>query len=243
MRRRSLWILWSGVTVAFILSCVPRVAVAQYLEQSRSYAPSDARYLSAGIFARDFRPRGSNTAPDSLAVSYTRVMPLVGFRQGPVDFLFGYTTYDLHGAARSAIYFGVTFTGDYVLTGNRERALVLPFLVDADFTKSESAGSLHDNFDVGSVGIGAGIKYRSNGESVDFSVMAAAIIHYSFDGYSLQTGSSPAAVAEAVTLLPQIGILNGLAFGYRFRYQAWTLGNGRYDYKTVNNGLFVGVMF
>ena len=73
--------------------------------------------------------------------------------------------------------------------------------------------------------------------------MAAAIIHYSFDGYSLQTGSSPAAVAEAVAILPYIGIWNGLAIGYRFRYQAWSLGSGRYDYKTVNNGLFLGVMF
>ena len=73
--------------------------------------------------------------------------------------------------------------------------------------------------------------------------MAAAIIHYSFDGYSLQTGSSPAAIAEAVALLPEVGILNGLAFGYRFRFQAWTLGNGRYDYRTINNGVFIGVMF
>jgi hypothetical protein len=243
MRRRSLRILWSGVTAAFIISCVAPAAVAQYLEQSRSYAPSDARYVSAGMFARDFRPRPSNTAPESLAVSYTRVMPLVGFRQGPVDFLFGYTTYDLHGAARAAIYFGVTFTGDYILSGNRERALVLPFVVDADFTKSESAGTLHDNFDVGSIGIGTGLKYRSNGESVDFSVMAAAIIHYSFDGYSLHTGSSPAAIAEAMALLPEVGILNGLALGYRFRFQAWTLGNGRYDYRTINNGVFIGVMF
>ncbi len=243
MRRRSLRILQGGLTAVFILSCAPRPAGAQYLEPSRSYAPADARYVSGGIFARDFKPRPGNTAPESLAVSYTRVMPVVGFRQGPVDFLFGYTTYDLHGAARSAIYFGVTFTGEYVLSGNRERALVLPFLVDADFTKSESAGTLHDNFDVGSIGIGTGIKYRTNGESVDFSVMAAAVIHYSFDGYSLQTGSSPAAVAEAVALLPGVGILNGLALGYRFRFQAWTLGNGRYDYRTVNNGIFLGVMF
>jgi hypothetical protein len=243
MRRRSLRIPRSVVAAACLLSWAASGALAQYLEPSRSYVPSDARFVSAGIFARDFRPRGSNTAPESLAVSYTRVMPLLGFRQGPVDFLFGYTTYDLHGAARAAIYFGVTFSGDYILSGNRERALVLPFIVDADFTKSESAGTLHDNFDVGSIGIGTGLKYRSNGESVDFSVMAAAIIHYSFDGYSLQTGSSPAAIAEAVALLPEVGILNGLALGYRFRFQAWTLGNGRYDYRTMNNGVFIGVMF
>ncbi len=243
MRSQKSRILCRAAATAFILSCVAGVAMAQYLEQTHSYTPTDVRWLSAGFFERDFRPRGTNNAPESLAVSYTRVMPVVGFRQGPVDLLFGYTTYNLDGAALSAIFFGVTFTGDYLLAGNRENALVLPFLVDADFTKSESAGSLHDNFDVGSIGVGTGIKYRRIGESIDFSVMAAAIIHYSFDGYSLQTGSSPAAVAEAVAILPSIGIWNGLAIGYRFRYQAWSLGSGRYDYKTVNNGVFIGVMF
>jgi len=243
MRRRTMCILRRAAAAAFILAWTAGPGQAQYLEQTRSYTPADSRFVSVGLFARDFRPRGTNNAPESLAVAYTRVMPFVGFRQGPVDFLFGYTTYDLHGASRTAIFFGLTFTGDYVLAGNRGSALVLPFLVDADFTKSESAGNLHDNFDVGSLGVGTGLKYRSSGESLDFSATVAAIIHYSFDGYSLQTGSSPAVVAEAVALLPDIGILNGLALGYRFRYQAWTLGNGRYDYRTVNNGVFVGVMF
>jgi hypothetical protein len=243
MCRRTVRTPRNGVATVLMVLCCMSSGMAQYMEQSRSYRPMDARFLSAGIFARDFRPRRTNNTPDSLAVSYTRVMPLVGFRQGPVDILFGYTTYDLHGAARSAIFFGVTVTGDYVLSGNRERALVMPFLVDADFTKSESAGTLHDNFDVGSLGIGTGIKYRSTGEGIDFSAMAAAIIHYSFDGYSLQTGSSPAAVAEVLVLLPEVGILDGLALGYRFRYQTWSLGEGRHDYRTVNNGVFLGVMF
>jgi len=171
------------------------------------------------------------------------VMPLVGFRQGPVDFLFGYTTYDQRGVSCAGIFFGATFTGEYVLAGSREQALILPFLVAGDYTKSESAGGLHDNFNVGSIGVGTGLKYRLSGESVDFSLLAAGLIHYSFDGYGLDTGSSPAAVGEALVLLPEVGLLNGLALGYRFRYQSWNFGNGRYDYKTVNNGVFLGVMF
>ncbi|HUI09252.1 MAG TPA: hypothetical protein VL221_02930 [Bacteroidota bacterium] len=232
----------AGILAALVL-LIAAAGRGQYLEQPRTYVPSDARFFSGGMFARDFRPKGTNTAPESLAVTYTRVMPLIGFRQGPVEFLFGYTTYDLDAASRSAIYFGVSFSGDYVIAGSRERALVLPLVVDADFTKSESAGSLHDNFNVGSVGLGTGLKYRINGESIDFWVSAVAIIHYSFDGYNLETGSSPAAVAEAVGVLPGVGILDGLAFGYRFRFQSWSLGGGRYDYRTVNNGVFVGVLF
>ena len=235
--------LFAGGVLAALAMISVAAARGQYLEQPRTYVPSDARYVSAGFYERDFRPRGTNTAPESLAVTYTRLMPLVGFRQGPVEFLFGYTTYNLDAASRAAIYFGVTFSGDYVITGNREQALILPLMVDADFTKSESAGSLHDNFNVGSVGLGTGLKYRINSDVIDFSATAVAIIHYSFDGYTLDTGSSPAAIGEAVAVLPGVGILNGLAVGYRFRYQAWTLGGGRYDYKTINNGVFLGVLF
>ena len=119
MRRRYSAILGCAAA-AFILISAAEPAFAQYLEQTRSYTPMEARFLDAGMFARQFRPRPSNTAPESLAVSYTRIMPLIGFRQGPVDFLFGYTTYDLHGASRSAIYFGFSYTGDYVLSGNRQ---------------------------------------------------------------------------------------------------------------------------
>jgi len=243
MRRNSGRCVRIGAAASFILCCAASTASAQYNEETRSYSPMEARFASVGAFVRDFKPRSSNTEPESLAVSYSRVMPLVGFRQGPLDAVFGYTTYDLNGASCSAIYFDVSFAGEYILAGGRAQALILPFVLDADYQKSESSGTLQDNFNVGSIGIGTGIKYRMTGESVDFSAMAVGIIHYCFDGYSVQTGSSPAVTAEAVAILPGVGILNGLAFGYRFRYQSWTLGNGRYDYKTVNNGVFVGVLF
>jgi len=230
------------VAVVLVLTFVS-AAQAQYYDQIRTYVPSDARYGDVGVFARDFSPRPSNTAPESLQVSYTRVMPTVELRQGPVEIQFGYTTYPLKGATRSAIFLGFTLTGEYVLSGNRTSALVLPLLLTADFTKSGSAGTLHDDFNVASVGIGTGLRYRTSGSAVDFTATAAGVIHYSFEGYSVHSGSSPAVIGEAVAVLPQAPILEGIVLGYRFRYQIWSLEQGYFDYRTINHGLFVGVLF
>lgn len=216
-------------------------ARAQYIEQ-RAYEPSAARYLAGGVFFREFAPRGSTTAPDSLAIRFSRVMPFLMFRQGPVDITFGYTTYSLRGASRATIFLGTTVATEFPLAGRRGSALVLPLLLAADFTKAESAGSDRDHFNTASVGIGTGLKYRLTGEDADISIAAMGVYHYSFQGYSITSGSSPAVLGEATLVLRHVPVFDGMAAGYRFRYQSWNTG-GFFDYSTTNHGVFVGVLF
>ena len=213
----------------------------QYVER-RSYEPSVARFIAAGVFAREFTPRVSNDAPDSLRIRYTRIMPFVDLRQGPVDLSFGYAQYPLGGRTRIALFLGAVYTNDVLLSGNREGALILPILLAADFSKSESAGADRDHFNVGSVGIGAGLKYRLGGEEFDLSCSAAGVIHYSFEGYNIRSASSAAVLGDVTALIRTIRIGEGIAAGYRFRLQSWSTG-GAFDYRTVNHGLFLGVMF
>lgn len=216
-------------------------ARAQYMEQ-RAYEPSAARYLAGGIFFREFTPRGSNTAPDSIAIRISRVMPFLMFRQGPVDITFGYATYNLRGASRATIFLGTTFATELPLTGGRGSALVAPLLLAADFTKAESAGSDRDHFNAASVGVGTGLKYRFAGEDMDASIAAMGVYHVSFQGYSVESGSSPAVLCEAAVILKRVPVFDGIAAGYRFRYQSWNTG-GFFDYATTNHGVFVGVLF
>lgn len=231
------------VRIAFMVCCAGlcTTAHAQYFEP-RAYEPSEARYVAAGVFFRDFAPRATNSAPESLKVNYKTVMPFLSFRQGSVDVSFGYTSYSLRGATRAAIFAASTFTNDVPLAGSRGSTLILPFLIAADFSKSESTGSDRDDFNVASVGIGTGLKYRSVGESIDFAVSAVGAIHYSFEGFNLRSGSSTAVLGEAIALFRRIPVLEGIAAGYRFRWQSWST-DGNFDYRTVNHGFFVGVMF
>ncbi|MEW6511595.1 MAG: hypothetical protein AB1428_11635 [Bacteroidota bacterium] len=213
----------------------------QYVERT-SYDQSTSRYIAAGAFAREFAPRSSNDAPDSLVIRYARVMPFLMYRNGVFDVTFGYAQYDLDGRSCSAIFLSTTVMTELPLAGTRETALVLPLLVAADFSKSEAAGSKRDDFNVASIGIGTGLKFRSRGEGVDLSIGASGVIHYSFPGYSIRSGSSPAVLGEVAALFHRVPVAGGIAAGYRFRLQSWSTG-GFFDYRTVNHGLFVGVMF
>jgi len=226
---------------AAILALGASGARGQYLER-RSYEPSVARFVAGGVFAREFTPRATNDAPDSLRIRYTRLMPFVMMRQGPVDLTFGYTRYDLGGRSRTSLFLSAVFTNDVPITGSRESALVFPIVIAADFSKSESAGADRDHFNIGSVGIGAGLKFRSSGEDLDITLAAAGVIHYSFEGYGMRSASSPAVLGEASALFRSIPVFEGLAAGYRFRLQSWSAG-GTFDYRTVNHGVYVGVLF
>ena len=233
-----------GILLLAYFTVLGKPAAAQYLEdEPRNYSPSIARYLSAGIYARDFSPRPGNDAPDSLRISYNSIMPVLGFRQGPVEILFGYTNYHLVAASCAGVFFGATFVSEVALAGGKEAALVLPVVISADFTKSESAGSDRDNFNVGSLGVGTGLKFRLTQPGFDFSVQAAAIIHYSFEGFSVQSGSSSALTGDAVALLRSVPILDGIAVGYRFRLQSWSMPGGKFEYRTTNHGVYLGVLF
>lgn len=237
--RRSLrrWTAAALLTVGCLSS-----GSGQYYER-RSYEPSAARYIAGGVFFRDFAPRPGNSAPDPLVIRYTRIMPMLMFRQGPLDVTIGYTTYELPGSSRrAAIFLSSTLMNELPVAGSRENALVIPVVIAADFSKNEAAGSERDHFNIASIGLGTGLKYRMRGGSVDVAISAVGVMHYSFEGYSIRGGSSPAVLGEAVALFNDVPILEGIAAGYRFRYQSWNTG-GFFDYRTVNHGIFIGVMF
>ena len=200
------------------------------------------RGVTAGVMARDFAPRPSNTEPDSIQIRYRQLMPVLGFRQGPVEVMFGYTTYSLQGRSRSAVFFGTTITADLPLGGSRKSMLAVPLMLAADYTKGESAGPQRDNFNVASIGLGVGLRFRGASETVDWSVSTHGVAHYCFEGLSTGAGFSGAVIAETVAFFPRVGLLDGLIAGYRFRLQTWSLRDGQFDYRVITHGPFVGVL-
>jgi hypothetical protein len=234
-----------------MIRCIPAVvvlglwsgaAVAQY-DEPREYVLSDARFFSAGAMVRDFAPTAGNTTPDSLTIAYRTWMPMLAFHQGPVELMFGYARYTMTGSSREAIFLGTTVTTDLVLAGSRSGALLVPFCGAADYSKSESDGAERDNFNIASLGIGAGLKYRAVSPSLEFTVQALGIIHYSFEGLSTGSGSSTAVLGEVRLLSRHIQILEGLVFGYRYRYQRWALSDARFNYRAIMHGPYLGVLF
>jgi hypothetical protein len=225
-----------------LLLSVPVALHAQYYEE-REYAPTEARYVYAGLARPDFLPRSSNPLPDSVAVSFRGLMPMIGFRQGPVDISVGYMTYSLRGMSRSATFLNATVMQELPLTRGGAGALVLPVVLAADYTRAETIGFERDNFNIASLGLGLGLKYRYQRRDLDLSLHMLGVAHYSSEGFSTGTGFSSAALAEALVLLPEAIIGNGIVFGYRFRLQNWSMSNDKFNYRLISHGASVGIMF
>ncbi len=235
-------LLATGLT-GFLLLLPQDDALAQY-EEPRGFEPSIARYFSVGFMQRTFEPRPSNIqTADSLRITFTRMMPMFGFHQGPLDILLGFVNYGFHGGSRSTVFLGTTIRSEIPVVHSRSFGLLLPIMLGADFTKAEAAGAELNDFNVASVGIGGGVKFRARSESVEFMVETAGLAQYAVEGFSTRTGFSGAVIAESSLLWNGVGPFDGVVLGYRFRYQTWNLGEHLMDYKSVSHGPYLGLMF
>ncbi len=228
-----------SVVILSFLGIVP--VFAQYYEQS--YERPSNRFIYAGFLVRDFDPRSSNSLPDSLTIRYNRVMPVIGFRQGLVDILFGYTRFTLRGNDKSTLFASVSVGNDLPLSFSRTHALLVPLMISSDYTRADNTGGDKENFNIGSVGIGAGLKYRFIQPRFEFWIHAAEAIHWSFEGFSTGSGFSAATTGEAMFIFRDALILDGITLGYRFRYQTWNMNNEHFNYKSLSHGVVLGVLF
>jgi hypothetical protein len=228
-----------GVILAALV-CAARAA-GQY-EEPVDVAPPEWRYVWAGAAFRTFEPLASNTAAPDAQITYDAVMVSAGLRQGPVDLSVGYASYDQRGESFSSVIVNLLYAFPFALTGPGRTAVFLPVFVGADYTKAEAAGPERNTFNIASIGAGLGLEVRHRTPGLELSVRAGGLAHYSTEAYNFTGGFSAAVVGEAAVLLPRIRIGDGLALGYRVRYQTWSMSDEVFNYKTLAHGPFLGVM-
>jgi hypothetical protein len=212
-------------------------ARGQYYDP-RVEPPKPARYVAVSVAYRDFRPRS-----DAALINMSGIMPGLIYHQESVDFQIGYMTYELEGESRASIVAITSGSFDLPLSRSPGGGFFLPLLITADYTKAEATGLQRDDFNIGSVGFGAGLAYRAGAERWDFGIRAAAAAQYSFEGFGTGSGFSPVLLADATILLRAVPLLDGVALGYRFRLQTWNMKTDMFDYRSLMHGLFVGVLF
>ena len=230
---------WGLLTVLVLAAAV---ASAQY-EEPREFSQSEVRFIAAGVLDRDFQPSGGFPPTDSAGIRYRVYMPMLSFHQGPVTVAFGYTRYNRGGASKEAVHFGTVLTNDLGLLGGRGRSLSLPLCIAADYTKAEAVGLKRDNFNIASLGIGAGLRYQYQGTTIDFGIHALGIIHFAFEGLGTGNGSSRALDCDARVLFKSVHIGNGIVVGYRLRIQRWAMNDEMFNYIATSHGPYLGVMF
>jgi CBS domain containing-hemolysin-like protein len=230
----------ASVTLTFVM--IMLAVLSPSLSMSRAGLPA-ASALRQWEFCTGIGHRVRERGAGSLVMRFKAYMPIVSFHQGPFEIGIGYTRFTLQGSTRSSVYAGTVLTNEIPVTTTRVHALVVPICVSADFTKTESAGVERDNFNVASLGIGSGLRYRYAGTGIDASLRLLGIVHYSFEGLSTGSGSSFAVQADAGLVLRSVHIADGLALGYRLRYQQWSMSDARFDYRMLHHGPYLGVLF
>jgi hypothetical protein len=218
-------------------------AYAQYYEHS--YQREENRMIYAGFLVKDFKPRSSNSLAESLAISMNKFIPTIGFRQGMVDFYIGYNTFTLRGESKATLTARATVANEFPVTFSRTHALLLPIMISSDYTKVENTGGDREHFTIGSVGIGAGLKYRyrSSAGGFGFALSAVEAAHWALEGFSTGSGFSAATIGEAMVTFRDVLSLDGIALGYRVRYQTWNMSNAKFNYTSLSHGAFAGVLF
>jgi len=225
-----------AVSVPFVQS------VAQYYEP-REYSPTESRYISVGFLDREFTPLSSNSLPDSLVIHYKRIMPILSFGQRNAEVFFGYATYTLLGSSKSTILFGGRLGTDVPIAGRRPSALLFSLGLAADYTRADGVGPSRTDFNIASVGVGGGLKYRYFSSGLDFSIGVEEFAEYSSEGIGVGSGFSATTLGEAILMLGGIRILDGIVVGYRFRLQTWSMNEHQFNYRSVSHGPHIGIMF
>lgn len=227
---------------AALLVITGGIAMAQY-DEPRDFTQLEARFIAAGILDRDFHTGNGNPLGDSAAIGYRVWMPMLSFHQGPVTVSFGYTRYSREGQSKEAVHFGTVLTNDLGLSVRAASTFSLPVCIAADFTKAEASGPKRDNFNIASIGVGAGLRYQYRSPSFDAGISALGIFHFAFEGLGTGSGSSKAMDCDARFLFKSVHIGDGIVVGYRLRAQRWDMSDERFTYTSIHHGPYLGVMF
>ncbi|MDP1677578.1 MAG: hypothetical protein Q8L88_12030, partial [Bacteroidota bacterium] len=125
---------------------------------------------------------------------------------------------------------------------NQRAAFVMPIIVAANYVRAESPNNNSKDFDIGSLGIGTGLKFKHFERSFGVQAFVIGTLYYASEGFSTEYGSQNSVAAEIQCILPEL-IYEGIIVGYRFESQRWNMNNISFNYQRQYHGLFVGFIF
>ncbi|NUN70095.1 MAG: hypothetical protein HUU02_10340 [Bacteroidetes bacterium] len=206
---------------------------------------TDYRALGVSYYLQQFRPSPGNTLPDSSHIRFSTPMPMAEFRQSDSRLAIGYQTYeDRRGRSREAFSVYASTTSDLPLfpSARSKGNWFIPFMVSATYVRAQSPDAALEDFDVGSLGLGAGVKFKRFTRDLGIEATAAVSLGYASEGFSTDYGTETALTGEVTIILPYV-ILEGVLLGYRYEQQEWNMNNNGLDYRRQHHGAVIGILF
>lgn len=206
---------------------------------------SEYRAIGASYTQQKFFPRSSNTLSDSTAIRFSTPLPFIELRQNNGRLGIGYQTFsDINGKKKESFsVYGETHN-DLALNNRKDQKAVfaIPIIVAANYVRAESPNSGSKNFDIGSLGLGIGLKFKHFERSFGLQVFVVGTLYYASEGFSTEYGSQNSITAEIQCIIPEL-IYEGIIVGYRFESQRWNMNDISLNYQRQYNGFFFGFLF
>jgi hypothetical protein len=207
------------------------------------YTITDFRSLGISYTLQDFRRAGSNPLDDSAAIRFGTNLPMIEYREIGARVAVGYQSYALRGKNVNAFSVYMESGNDFALSGRDQRnGFFIPVKLSANYIRAENTTPGQKNFDIGSLGIGTGGKYRALTRTFGLQAFGTATIHYSSVGFGTEYGSQFSLSGEIQCLLPEL-LFEGIIVGYRYERQQWDMSNSILNYQRFYHGPFIGIFF
>jgi len=206
---------------------------------------TEYRSLGVSYNIQKFSPRSTNLLPDSQRTAFSTALPFIEFRQNSGRLAVGYQTFtDGNGKKRESFSVYGESQNDFPLGVSRssKASWFIPVVVGANYLRAEAPTNTVEDFDVGSFGIGTGIKYKHFERSFGIQVFGTGSLYYSSEGFSTAYGSQISVSGEVQLILPDL-LYEGLVAGYRAEFQQWNMNNNAHDYQRMYHGAFIGILF
>ncbi|MFA6438081.1 MAG: hypothetical protein WCX28_02110 [Bacteriovoracaceae bacterium] len=230
-----------------ILSCLVMVATFSLAQDfGYEYAMiSEYRALAVSRNLQEFSARSSNPFADSGRISISTALPFVEYRQNNGRMAVGYQTFsDIYGNSRESFSVYVESHSDFSLEGTKQSQghWFIPVAVAANYVRADAPGKKQEDFDIGSFGLGTGIKFKHFDRSIGIQAFVIGSFYYASEGFSTDYGTQTSLCAEVQLFIPEL-VFEGILIGYRFETQQWNMNNNTLDYQRMYNGFVLGFLF
>lgn len=227
----------------FILTLIiTSQAWCQFFEENY---PSLSDFRSAGLSGavQDFSPRSGNAQPESAKIHFTAPLFAVEYRQMGLRVALGYSSYKFNNNARSEINFSAESITDISFVRDRDGSnFFLPIILSTSFIQAGGSTNSSKDFNIANVGLGTGVKFKRISENFGVQITGVGVLYYSTAGFSIESGSSTAVIAEIQFLIREV-LGEGMTVGYRFETQAWSMTDKKLNYSRQFQGPFLGIFF
>ena len=206
---------------------------------------TDYRTIGASYNLQQFKAGSSNVLIDSNRIVISSALPFIEFRQNNGRLAVGYQTYtDVKGKSKDSFSAYGESHNDFPLDVSRQSkpSFFIPIVVSANYMRAPSINAGIADFDIGSLGLGTGIKYKHFTRSFGIQAFAVGSLYYASEGFSTDYGTQTSISAEVQLIFSEI-LYQGILVGYRFELQRWNMNDNALDYQRQYQGLFVGFMF